>query len=93
MLGPEANTATVSPFQAGGTVHWVVMECDEPLSYPQILGFTTQSRFAIVASLVKEMEIEIKRGDGKVTSYLEMFWHKPTGTWMTVPGVSRFRNA
>jgi hypothetical protein len=39
------------------------------------------------------MEIEIKRGDGKVTSYLEMFWHKPTGTWMTVPGVSRFRNA
>ena len=33
----------------------------------------------------------IKRGDGKITGYIEMF--QASGTWVTVPGVSRFKDA
>jgi hypothetical protein len=54
----------------------------------------------MLSPLGKEIEMSnsskwfpIKRGDGKVTGYIEMFWHKATGQWMTVPGVSKFRNA
>jgi hypothetical protein len=31
----------------------------------------------------------IRRGDGKLTGYVEVYYF--AGQWMTIPGVSRFR--
>ncbi len=35
----------------------------------------------------------IKRGDGKITGWIEVVFHKPSGRYMTIPGVTGFRNA
>ncbi|MEP7363839.1 MAG: hypothetical protein ABI972_11335 [Acidobacteriota bacterium] len=35
----------------------------------------------------------IRRGDGKVTGYIEVFYSKNLNRFVTIPGVSRFRNA
>lgn len=37
--------------------------------------------------------VPVRKGNGTVTGYLEMFWHAPSGQFVTVPGVSRWRNA
>ena len=35
----------------------------------------------------------IKRGDGKITGYIELFYAKHMDKWVSIPGVSRWRNA
>jgi hypothetical protein len=35
----------------------------------------------------------IKNGRGEVKGYIEMFWSRQANAYVTIPGVSRFRNA
>jgi hypothetical protein len=35
--------------------------------------------------------VAVKRGDGTITGYIEMFW-APHG-WVTIPGASRWKDA
>jgi len=35
----------------------------------------------------------IRRGDGRITAHIEVWFSQSAGRWMTIPGASRFINA
>jgi len=44
-------------------------------------------------SIIPETKwLPLRRGDGKTSGYLEVFWSKALGKYASIPGVSRWKD-